>query len=209
MTRCRRAASRHYPRPLDRERVPQPRQPVLPSGSGAPVRAPPRGVRDRRQSGVAADPRAAARPPLRGQQVRRGERRAVRPPAGGSQTAAPPGLGLWHRRGVPELRRARRPGLLLHVQLLTDRPGPHAVGDASLIRNQIPAANLGELIARPYTAVGLRDSVREDVNTTAATQQNLMSGYVPHFVLGGQEVLLHHRYAVVDGCVRAAAAAGG
>lgn len=72
---------------------------------------------------------------------------------------------------------------------------------------QMPAQNLGELIARQYTAVVLRDTVREDINTTEATQQNLMSGLIGHLALGDQEMLLRHRYAVVDRCVRAAGAA--
>lgn len=69
---------------------------------------------------------------------------------------------------------------------------------------QMPARNLGEVIARQYTAVVLRDTVREDVNTTEATQQNLMSGFIQHLPLGLQEVLLRHRYDVVDACVQGA-----
>lgn len=73
---------------------------------------------------------------------------------------------------------------------------------------QMPARNLGEVIARQYTAVVLRDTVREDVNTTEATQQNLMSGFIERLALGRQEALLRRRYDVVDRCVRAAAGAG-
>lgn len=74
---------------------------------------------------------------------------------------------------------------------------------------QMPPRNLGEVIARQYTAVVLRDTVREDVNTTEATQQNLMSGFIDHLALGRQETLLRHRYQTVERCVQGAAGGDG
>ena len=64
-----------------------------------------------------------------------------------------------------------------------------------------PPANAGEAIAREYTKVLLRDAVKEDVNTFECTQRNLESGMLPYMVLNDHEMLLRHKYKVIEAFV--------
>ena len=63
---------------------------------------------------------------------------------------------------------------------------------------QEPAKNLSEEVAQNYMRVLLRDTLREDVNTTEASQQNMNSGVVGTMPLSKQEIVLRHRYKVVE-----------
>ena len=64
-----------------------------------------------------------------------------------------------------------------------------------------PPANAGEAIAREYTKVLLRDAVKEDVNTFECTQRNLESGMLPYMVLNDHEMLVRHKYKMVEAFV--------
>ncbi len=63
---------------------------------------------------------------------------------------------------------------------------------------QTPPKNQSEAVALNYMRVLLRDSLREDVNTTEASQQNLNAGIMQGIPLSQQEVVLRHRYKVVE-----------
>jgi hypothetical protein len=63
---------------------------------------------------------------------------------------------------------------------------------------QTTPKNWSEAVAQNYFRVLLRDTLREDVNTTEATQQNLNAGIVTSMPLSRQEVVLRHRYKVVE-----------
>jgi phenylpropionate dioxygenase-like ring-hydroxylating dioxygenase large terminal subunit len=63
---------------------------------------------------------------------------------------------------------------------------------------QTTPKNWSEAVAQNYFRVLLRDTLREDVNTTEATQQNLNAGIVTSMPLSQQEVVLRHRYKVVE-----------
>lgn len=63
---------------------------------------------------------------------------------------------------------------------------------------QTPPKNWSEAVALNYMRVLLRDSLREDVNTTEASQQNLNAGIMQGIPLSQQEVVLRHRYKVVE-----------
>lgn len=63
---------------------------------------------------------------------------------------------------------------------------------------QAPPQNWSQDVALNYMRILLRDTLREDVNTTEATQANLMSGVLESIALSRQEAVLSHRYQVVD-----------
>jgi phenylpropionate dioxygenase-like ring-hydroxylating dioxygenase large terminal subunit len=63
---------------------------------------------------------------------------------------------------------------------------------------QRPPNNWSEAVALNYMRVLLRDSLREDVNTTEDAQQNLNAGIMQAIPLSQQEVVLRHRYKVVE-----------
>ena len=69
---------------------------------------------------------------------------------------------------------------------------------------QAPPDNWSQAVALSYMRVLLRDTLREDVNTTEATQQNLNAGILTSFPLSNQEVVLRHRYKVVERILSAA-----
>ena len=63
---------------------------------------------------------------------------------------------------------------------------------------QATPQNWSEAVAQNYFRVLLRDTLREDVNTTEAVQQNLNAGIMTSMPLSQQEVVLRHRYKVVE-----------
>lgn len=63
---------------------------------------------------------------------------------------------------------------------------------------QYPAKTLSEEVAQNYMRVLLRDTLREDINTTEASQRNLNAGIVKTMPLSRQEIVLRHRYKVVE-----------
>jgi phenylpropionate dioxygenase-like ring-hydroxylating dioxygenase large terminal subunit len=65
----------------------------------------------------------------------------------------------------------------------------------------LPATNGGEAIAKEYTKIFLRDAVKEDVNTFECTQRNLESGMMPFMVLHDHEMLVRHKYKMVEAFV--------
>lgn len=71
---------------------------------------------------------------------------------------------------------------------------------------QAPPKNWSQAVALSYMRVLLRDTLREDVNTTEATQQNLNSGVLQALPLSDQELVLRHRYKVVERLLAAAGA---
>ena len=70
---------------------------------------------------------------------------------------------------------------------------------------QTQPQNWAEAVALNYFRVLLRDTLREDVNTTEASQENLNAGIMQYMPLSEQEVVLRHRYQVVDRWVGGAA----
>lgn len=61
-----------------------------------------------------------------------------------------------------------------------------------------PSKTAGEAISKEYTKILLRDAVKEDINTTENTQRCLDSAVLPFMPLCDQELLLRHKYKVVD-----------
>jgi phenylpropionate dioxygenase-like ring-hydroxylating dioxygenase large terminal subunit len=67
-----------------------------------------------------------------------------------------------------------------------------------------PPKTASEVISKEYTKIILRDAVKEDINTTENTQRSLESGVMPHMILCDQELLLRHKYKVVEDFIKGA-----
>ena len=68
-----------------------------------------------------------------------------------------------------------------------------------------PSANAGEALTREFTKIYLRDPVKEDVNTFEDTQSNMESGMLPFMILSDHEMLVRHKYKVVESFVKSEA----